>query len=173
MENKKEYALSFTAEQINVNLGNAENAILHTKQTLTPEQQAQARENIGAGEASQLIDIDEMGISDAMLALFEQGGGECELGENINWEPWDVLNTRKPVMAHCTIAPVNIEFYSANTTVTFIVSEGKANFLSYDLNLIQGDSSFRMTVFVERYFNYDGTGTYRNEGSLRLKINAL
>lgn len=43
-----EVTLNFTAEQIDVRLENAGNAILHTEQTLTPEQQEQARANIGA-----------------------------------------------------------------------------------------------------------------------------
>ena len=43
-----EYTLSYTAEQINERLGKAGNAVLFTSQTLTDEQKAQARDNIGA-----------------------------------------------------------------------------------------------------------------------------
>ena len=38
--------------------GSAEGAVLYTKQTLTPEQQTQARENIGAADASVIGDIE-------------------------------------------------------------------------------------------------------------------
>lgn len=75
----KKYELSFTAEQIDVHLENAANAILHTTQTLTPEQQAQARDNIGAGMA--LIDLDTYGTQSINLilgSLFQQGGGKME-----------------------------------------------------------------------------------------------
>lgn len=78
MENEK-YELSFTAEQINVHLGNAANAILHTEQTLSPEQQAQARNNIGAGLA--IIDLDTYGVQPINLilgSLFQQNGGKME-----------------------------------------------------------------------------------------------
>lgn len=75
----KKYELSFTAEQIDVHLENAANAILHTTQTLTPEQQAQARDNIGAGMA--LIDLDTYGETPINLilgSLFQQNGGKME-----------------------------------------------------------------------------------------------
>ena len=52
-----EYRLSYTAEQIEERLENAGNAILHTEQTLTSEQQEQARANIGAGAAPVVIDL--------------------------------------------------------------------------------------------------------------------
>lgn len=42
-----EVTLNFTAEQIDLRLENAGNAIVHTEQTLTEEQKAQARANIG------------------------------------------------------------------------------------------------------------------------------
>lgn len=42
-----EFTLNFTAEQIDLRLENAGNAILHTEQELTPEQQEQARKNLG------------------------------------------------------------------------------------------------------------------------------
>lgn len=44
-----EYKLSYTASEIDNRLGIAGNAILYTEQTLTEEQKAQARANIGAG----------------------------------------------------------------------------------------------------------------------------
>lgn len=74
-----EFTLNFTGEQIDVRLENAGNAILHTAQPLTPEQQAQARENIGAGLA--LIDLDTYGTQPINLilgSLFQQGGGKME-----------------------------------------------------------------------------------------------
>lgn len=74
-----EFTLSFTAEQIDVRLENAGNAILHTEQTLTPEQQAQARDNIGAGMV--LINLDTYGTQPINLilgSLFQQGGGKME-----------------------------------------------------------------------------------------------
>lgn len=74
-----EFTLNFTGEQINVRLENAGNAILHTAQPLTPEQQAQARENIGAGLA--LIDLDTYGMQPINLilgSLFQQNGGEVK-----------------------------------------------------------------------------------------------
>lgn len=48
MENENEYELSFTAEEVDERLRKAGEAVLSTEQTLTPEQQAQARANIGA-----------------------------------------------------------------------------------------------------------------------------
>lgn len=54
-----EYKLSFTAEEIDERLGRVGSTILHTSQDLTTEQQAQARENIGAvttAEVASLID---------------------------------------------------------------------------------------------------------------------
>lgn len=74
-----EFTLNFTGEQIDVRLENAGNAILHTAQPLTPEQQAQARENIGAGLA--LIDLDTYGTQPINLilgSLFQQNGGKME-----------------------------------------------------------------------------------------------
>jgi hypothetical protein len=53
-----EVTLNFTAEQIDVRLENAGNAILHTEQTLTPEQQAQARANMNAADAEVVGNIE-------------------------------------------------------------------------------------------------------------------
>lgn len=74
-----EVTLNFTAEQINVNLENAGNAILHTEQTLTPEQQEQARENIGTCAAPVVLDAlayaESEGGNSVMDYLFSLIGG--------------------------------------------------------------------------------------------------
>ena len=49
-----EYRLSYTAEEINNRLGKVKESILYTKQPLTEEQKAQARENIGVGAGSNI-----------------------------------------------------------------------------------------------------------------------
>lgn len=61
MENENEYELSFTAEEVDERLRKAGEAVLSTEQTLTPDQQAQARENIGAVS----LDDVEQAIADA------------------------------------------------------------------------------------------------------------
>jgi len=43
-----EYKLSYTAQQIDEKLGEINNVVKYTQQTLTDEQKAQARENISA-----------------------------------------------------------------------------------------------------------------------------
>ena len=75
------YKLSLTAEEIDQRLANA---LLATEQTLTPEQQTQARENIGAGSKPVVIDLDHYGaegatIADAITALILQGGGQTQV----------------------------------------------------------------------------------------------
>lgn len=69
-----EVTLNFTAEQIDVRLENAGNAILHTEQTLTPEQQEQARKNIGADVGvDKMLYLSDYGID--LTRLFMAGGG--------------------------------------------------------------------------------------------------
>lgn len=118
-----------------------------------------------------VIDLDEMGISEAILTLFTQEGGEIELDESVNWQPWDVLNTRKPVVAHFTLAPLLTEVYSANTSVFFYTTEGNAHGLCFDVNVSYNGNLFRVTVSIIRDLKY-GTGTYHNMGSLTVKVSA-
>lgn len=57
-----EYKLSYTASDIDARLGEIDNVIKHTQQDLTEEQQAQARDNIGAvslEEVEELLGIEE------------------------------------------------------------------------------------------------------------------
>ena len=49
-----EYKLSYTASEIDAKLGEIDNAILCTEQTLTEEQKSQARENIDAASLSDI-----------------------------------------------------------------------------------------------------------------------
>lgn len=69
-----EVTLNFTAEQIDLRLENAGNAILHTEQTLTDEQKAQARKNIGV-EATTVLDLSDYGI-DMMAAMMRSMNGQ-------------------------------------------------------------------------------------------------
>lgn len=59
MEN--EYELSFTAKEIDERLTKAGSAVLYTQQTLTEEQKAQARQNIGAaaGEDIPTVEVEQ------------------------------------------------------------------------------------------------------------------
>ena len=50
----EEYKLSYTGKEIDERLGNAGNAVTHTAQTLTDEQKAQARANIGAAAVGEV-----------------------------------------------------------------------------------------------------------------------
>ena len=70
-----DYKLSYTGSEINDRLGKVENAILYTEQTLTEEQKAQARANIGAtaGEEVEFADsiewLDENGDTSKKYVL--------------------------------------------------------------------------------------------------------
>lgn len=77
-----EVTLNFTAEQIDLRLENAGNAILHTEQTLTEEQKAQARANIGVGVTLPVVELSTtlatgVTLTDeenaALTAAFESG----------------------------------------------------------------------------------------------------
>lgn len=61
------FKLSMTAEEIDETLQKAGNAVLFTEQTLTEEQQAQARANMNAADAEVVGDIDA--ALDAILAI--------------------------------------------------------------------------------------------------------
>lgn len=74
-----EFTLNFTAEQIDLRLENAGNAILHTEQELTPEQQEQARKNLGisaGGAGVEVFDLADYGIS--MLSVLMSGNVKTE-----------------------------------------------------------------------------------------------
>lgn len=145
------YGLSFTAEQINVNLGNAEKAILHTQQTLTPEQQAQARENIGAGCKTKVIDFDELGLTDTLLDLVLDGGGMAAGNSNTFWEE---VNTDAPIVIQFTFGEVFVE----NSVSTKIISGGATASLMFEAFVTGSDLSMtRVTTVIGRITN-DPTG---------------
>lgn len=80
-----EIKLSYTAEEIDEMLGKAGTAVLYAEQTLTTEQQAQARANIGAGLPPVVIDLDTYGggtyetsVGFAIISLLSNGGGTRE-----------------------------------------------------------------------------------------------
>lgn len=70
-----EYKLSYTAEQIDERLGVAGNAVTYTPQTLSEEQKAQARENIGAIGSD---DISQT-TGDSKTLVMSQGAVTAEL----------------------------------------------------------------------------------------------
>ena len=74
MENKKTYTLPYRAEKVEQLLRNAENAVLKTSQKLTPEEQAQARDNIGA-----IAGVEKL---ETAYLEFEQGGITSSNGAN-------------------------------------------------------------------------------------------
>lgn len=79
MANQDTFDMTLPASEIDAALIRAKNAVTHEPQTLTEEQKAQARENIGAGLA--LIDLDTYGMQPINLilgSLFQQGGGKME-----------------------------------------------------------------------------------------------
>lgn len=142
-----EVTLNFTAEQIDVRLENAGNAILHTEQTLTPEQQEQARKNIGAeAGAPVMLELTDYGIDVAMLLL--SGGGAVRY-EDVGsfWE--DVNATQQGQTLFLTtsfsgikLVPPPATLYYSDTgsgmavemilsqlTVSYFDTEGKNNFL--------------------------------------------
>lgn len=91
-----EVTLNFTAEQINSRLENAGNAILHTEQTLPPEQQAQARQNIGAETGVPVVlNLKKYGIDFADLLL---AGGGATIYEDVG-SFWEDVNKVKPGQA--------------------------------------------------------------------------
>lgn len=58
-----EYKLSYTANEINRRLGEIDNAVKYTEQTLTEDQKAQARANIGADGVSSWNDLEDKPFS--------------------------------------------------------------------------------------------------------------
>ena len=72
-----EYKLSYTAAEIDEKLGKIDNAVLFEKQTLTDEQKAQARKNIGAGEGGGLTNT-QIAKCKEYSKRFIGVGGEAE-----------------------------------------------------------------------------------------------
>ena len=122
---------------------------------------------------SYILDLDEMGISEAILGLFSSNGGRIELDESVNWQPWEVLNVKKPVTVHFTLAPLYTEIYTANTTVFFYTTEGKAHGLGFDVVVGYNGDFFCVSVSVQRNLHWDGTGTYYNQGVLYVSVRGL
>ena len=65
-----EYRLSYTAEEIDEKLGKVDNAVLYTPQTLTEEQKAQARANIGAGKSEDIVELQNL-LLDKSINLYD------------------------------------------------------------------------------------------------------
>lgn len=140
-----EVTLNFTAEQIDLRLENAGNAILHTEQTLTPEQQEQARKNIGAEAV--MLELTDYGIDVARLLL--SGGGAVRYEDVGSF--WEDVNATQPgqvlflttSLSDATIVPPPATLYYGDSgsgmavvmilsqlTVSYFDTEGKNNFLA-------------------------------------------
>lgn len=85
MANKETFDMTMAASEIDAALIAAQSAITHKPQILTPEQQEQARGNIGAGLPPVLIDLDTYGggtyetsVGSEIVSLLFQGGGKQE-----------------------------------------------------------------------------------------------
>jgi hypothetical protein len=91
-----EVTLNFTAEQIDLRLENAGNAILHAEQTLTPEQQAQALKNLGAETGVPVVlNLADYGIDFSTPLL---AGGGAAIYEDVG-SFWEDVNKVKPGQA--------------------------------------------------------------------------
>lgn len=74
MASKETFDMTLPASEIDAALIAAKSAVTHEPQTLTDEQKAQARKNIGA-EATQVLDLSDYGI-DMIAAMMSAMNGQ-------------------------------------------------------------------------------------------------
>lgn len=114
MANQETFDMTMQASAIDAALIAAQSAILHKPQTLPPEQQEQARANIGAGLPPVLIDLDTYGETPINLilgSLFMRGGG-AEESVDIGSLMQDI-DTDRPLHVKFTMSVNLLRIYGA------------------------------------------------------------
>ena len=101
MANEIEYELPFTGQEIEERLVKAGDAVLFTKQTLTDEQKAQARENIGA----------------AAVGEGGSGGGVFYVDVGVNVTTEDITEITTIGESNKTLAEVSAAYSSGQNIV--------------------------------------------------------
>lgn len=92
------------------------------------------------------INLDDYGITDVLLGLFQQGGGSFTAKDDRTF--WDEVNTDRPLKLSFTFTPINRVTVSGVTTVSN--ESGKFNAqVSFECVIKHGDVFYRVAAMLE------------------------
>lgn len=96
-----------------------------------------------------VIDFDKYGISDVLLALFGQGGGEYQMGDQSQfWAELTGVNPSSSIIVKLTLAPFYSEFRTTNVTIGRDNESLDAYFLSAEVVVIYEGNPIRVVMAV-------------------------
>lgn len=160
-----EYKLSYTASEIDERLGKMDDAVLCTEQSLTHEQQAQARENIGAFSAEDASTKNLLKDVDWRLGYYTVSGDKVT-------DPTACTN----YTGYCDPVPVNP---GDTFTVRYAIPIDRVSRMWFALSLFDANGSFisRNTALLTTYEAVDGKAVYSTEytipdGAFALAVSA-
>ena len=159
MANKETFDMTLPASKIDAALIAAQSAITHKPQTLTHEQQEQARGNIGAGLPPVVIDLDTYGggtyetsVGFQIISLLFNGGGKQE-GVEVG-SLFSDLTTDSPIKIQFSL-PV-IDTIMARVTVDGVTSI-RVDDQVQELYLTAQYAGLGVVASVAAYISADGT----------------